>query len=158
MREAAPSDGQCPVCLIDLSSEEKCTRMPCGHCFHEHCLLQWLRSHNTCPVCRFAVEPTEAPRPTPLSTVLQNWHERMRAEQAAAASAEGSSTAAPSAAAPSDQGAGRALGTTTRSTRSNPAPASLGESSSSSGSQARSASRTAQAPNHCPSPAPAQAR
>ena len=59
--------------------------MPCGHRFHEKCLLQWLRSHNTCPVCRFAVEASDAPRPTPLSAVLQNWHERMRAESQAGA-------------------------------------------------------------------------
>jgi len=86
VREAAPAEGQgqCSVCLADLASEEKvthspqCIKMPCGHRFHEKCLLQWLRSHNTCPVCRFAVEATAAPRPTPLSTVLQNWHERRR--------------------------------------------------------------------------------
>ena len=116
----------------------QCTKMPCGHRFHENCLLQWLRSHNTCPVCRFAVEATETPRPTPLSTVLQNWHERMRAEQAAVAegsaaappggsaaamAAAGAAMAAAGAAPVSQGGGGRAVPATTRSTRSAPAGA-----------------------------------
>ena len=94
----APPGSQCTVCLMDLSEEERVTRMPCGHCFHDGCLVQWLRSHNTCPTCRHAIEPTEAPRPTPLSAVLQSWHERMRAEQAAQAAA--APEAAPAEAAP----------------------------------------------------------
>ena len=112
VREAAPVEGQgqCSVCLADLAASDEiikgapapqCIRMPCGHRFHEKCLLQWLRSHNTCPVCRFAVEASDAPRPTPLSAVLQNWHERMRAESQAGAAmaAAGAATAAAAAAA-----------------------------------------------------------
>jgi hypothetical protein len=31
-------------------------KMPCDHCFHETCILPWLRERNTCPVCRCQVE------------------------------------------------------------------------------------------------------
>jgi len=145
VREAAPVEGQgqCSVCLADLAASDEiikgapapqCIRMPCGHRFHEKCLLQWLRSHNTCPVCRFAVEASDAPRPTPLSAVLQNWHERMRAESqagAAMAAAGAATAAAAAAAAPASQGAAEGSNQrTTRSSRSSPAasPAAAGSS------------------------------
>jgi len=71
VRGVRPSCGlQCPVCLMDFDERvNEATQMPCGHCFHEECLLQWLRSHNTCPVCRFAVEQDSTPRVTPLVTI-----------------------------------------------------------------------------------------
>ncbi|GMH88428.1 hypothetical protein TL16_g11154 [Triparma laevis f. inornata] len=37
--------------------------MPCGHFFHEVCLINWLERQNTCPVCRHEVnaqDPFEA--------------------------------------------------------------------------------------------------
>ena len=47
----------CPVCLADMEAPEGATlrEMPCGHRFHESCLLEWLRTKNTCPVCRVAL-------------------------------------------------------------------------------------------------------
>jgi len=88
VRNVQPSPGtQCPVCLMDFeSSHANATRMPCGHCFHDECLLQWLRAHNTCPVCRFAVEPEPTPRMTPLVTMLQGLRESQAAGEAARAS------------------------------------------------------------------------
>lgn len=29
--------------------------MPCGHIFHESCLVEWLSVHCTCPACRFEI-------------------------------------------------------------------------------------------------------
>ncbi|OWZ01710.1 TRAF-interacting protein [Phytophthora megakarya] len=26
-------------------------KLPCGHSFHDHCILSWLRFSVTCPVC-----------------------------------------------------------------------------------------------------------
>uniref|UniRef100_A0A7S0HBM6 RING-type domain-containing protein n=1 Tax=Hanusia phi TaxID=3032 RepID=A0A7S0HBM6_9CRYP len=44
----------CAVCQLELDGDAK--RMPCGHCFHEDCIVPWLQRHNTCPCCRCEVE------------------------------------------------------------------------------------------------------
>lgn len=46
--------GSCPICHENLNlgttvSEIDCE---CQHCYHIHCLNQWLRLHPTCPLCR----------------------------------------------------------------------------------------------------------
>jgi hypothetical protein len=59
-------DGEiCAICLGSLASacgEEKPApsrlTMPCSHWFHASCLVPWLITNNTCPVCRAAIEPT----------------------------------------------------------------------------------------------------
>ena len=41
--------------------QDELVSMPCGHIFHEDCLVPWLRMHGTCPVCRVSiVKPSEA--------------------------------------------------------------------------------------------------
>jgi E3 ubiquitin-protein ligase RNF115/126 len=59
-------DTGCPVCLTDMGhGPEGATlrEMPCGHRFHEKCLLEWLRTKNTCPVCRVALPSAPGGRP-----------------------------------------------------------------------------------------------
>mmetsp|Transcript_42609 Transcript_42609/g.92842 ORF Transcript_42609/g.92842 Transcript_42609/m.92842 type:complete len:549 (+) Transcript_42609:153-1799(+) len=34
------------------STRPKWSRLPCGHHFHQHCVLQWIRKAERCPVCR----------------------------------------------------------------------------------------------------------
>jgi len=48
----------CVVCLEEIPLGGKAKIMPCGHYFHEHCLLQWLETNHVCPLCR-AELPTE---------------------------------------------------------------------------------------------------
>lgn len=50
----------CPVCLKEFSKEEIVTEMPCCHAFHKECIIPWLTTINTCPVCRFEL-PTDDP-------------------------------------------------------------------------------------------------
>jgi len=51
----APGDA-CPVCADGFVGGETVVEMPCLHCFHDGCLLPWLKDHNTCPVCRHQLE------------------------------------------------------------------------------------------------------
>ena len=39
----------CPICQEDLESAVK---LPCHHYFHKWCLMRWLETQHTCPLCR----------------------------------------------------------------------------------------------------------
>jgi hypothetical protein len=43
----------CSVCLTEIAKDEETILIPCGHLYHPGCVLKWLDSHNTCPVCRY---------------------------------------------------------------------------------------------------------
>jgi hypothetical protein len=56
-RFACCSPGEaCSVCTEAFQSSERVVELPCQHCFHSPCIKPWLAEHNTCPVCRFALE------------------------------------------------------------------------------------------------------
>jgi len=42
----------CPICLTPFVIEEKTRKLPCGHLYHSHCIDNWLRTVNSCPLCR----------------------------------------------------------------------------------------------------------
>lgn len=45
----------------DDKQQEELMSMPCGHIYHEDCLVPWLRLHGTCPVCRISIaKPSES--------------------------------------------------------------------------------------------------
>lgn len=43
----------CAVCKDDMLKGVIGKKLPCGHCYHENCILPWLEKRNPCPVCRF---------------------------------------------------------------------------------------------------------
>lgn len=49
---------QCAVCKDDFEEGTQVKQMPCKHLYHDDCILPWLKSHNSCPVCRFEL-PTD---------------------------------------------------------------------------------------------------
>ncbi|KAM3586310.1 hypothetical protein VKS41_002832 [Umbelopsis sp. WA50703] len=54
------SDEACIICKDNFhESQSPVTKMPCHHYFDRECLLPWLQLHNTCPMCRHAVETEE---------------------------------------------------------------------------------------------------
>ncbi|CAN6362089.1 unnamed protein product [Urochloa humidicola] len=48
----------CPVCKDDMSIKTVAKQLPCMHLYHSSCILPWLSSRNTCPVCRYEL-PTD---------------------------------------------------------------------------------------------------
>ena len=52
-----PSDSLCSICQNEWNTEQGAWKMPtCIHCFHKDCIIQWWKTHNTCPLCRAEVE------------------------------------------------------------------------------------------------------
>lgn len=50
----------CAVCKEQFVIDNEAKQLPCNHIYHEDCILPWLKSHNSCPVCRFKM-PSESP-------------------------------------------------------------------------------------------------
>lgn len=44
----------CSICLVEfpIDTEAICLPKPCGHVYHEDCIMKWLKRSNTCPLCR----------------------------------------------------------------------------------------------------------
>lgn len=42
---------ECPICYSDYTVTTAC-KLPCKHVYHQECITQWLKEHNSCPLCR----------------------------------------------------------------------------------------------------------
>lgn len=42
----------CSICLETLCADGEVVQLPCGHLYHEMCILEWLKANFTCPFCR----------------------------------------------------------------------------------------------------------
>lgn len=79
-KAAARVGDTCTVCHDDYEEGATVVELPCMHCFHEDCIMPWLETHNTCPVCRKelpadpnapAVQPERPAGPPSLTQMLQ---------------------------------------------------------------------------------------
>lgn len=48
----------CAICKDLVGVGDVAKRLPCGHQYHGDCIVPWLGSRNSCPVCRFEL-PTD---------------------------------------------------------------------------------------------------
>ena len=49
----------CNVCLEGYLEGQLSIKLDCCHCFHDKCIIQWLKMRNTCPVCRHELESND---------------------------------------------------------------------------------------------------
>ncbi|CAN6682852.1 unnamed protein product [Malus baccata var. baccata] len=70
----------CAICKDMVNVGEMSKKLPCGHGYHGDCIVPWLSSRNTCPVCRFEL-PTDDPE-----------YEEERKKRAVTVSAAGASS------------------------------------------------------------------
>ncbi|KAL9668353.1 hypothetical protein QQ045_002733 [Rhodiola kirilowii] len=50
----------CAICKDGVSVGDSIKMLLCGHGYHEDCIVPWLESRNSCPVCRYEL-PTDDP-------------------------------------------------------------------------------------------------
>lgn len=50
----------CSICKDSVDVGEISTNLPCGHGYHGDCIVPWLGSRNSCPVCRFELPTDDA--------------------------------------------------------------------------------------------------
>ncbi|XP_068313737.1 E3 ubiquitin-protein ligase CIP8-like [Pyrus communis] len=70
----------CAICKDTVNVGDMSKKLPCGHGYHGDCIVPWLSSRNTCPVCRFEL-PTDDPE-----------YEEERKKRAVTVSAAGASS------------------------------------------------------------------
>ena len=47
---------ECAICKEEFQLDNIVVEIKCGHIFNEECILEWLKLHNNCPVCRVEYE------------------------------------------------------------------------------------------------------
>ena len=55
VNKLASDKKNCVICLEDFENGDNAIFLPCIHLFHKDCILNWLKSHDNCPICKFKV-------------------------------------------------------------------------------------------------------
>jgi hypothetical protein len=61
----------CAVCKDELEGGDTAVRLQCKHLYHPDCIVQWLKTSGTCPVCRAELPKEEAPAATAATAATQ---------------------------------------------------------------------------------------
>ena len=48
---------ECIICMEEYKPEDEVTPLPCDerHFFHSRCIEDWLKTNNSCPLCKKAI-------------------------------------------------------------------------------------------------------
>ena len=56
LKTVESAHGECAICQEFFKDGEKIVSLSCNpilpHMFHRHCIIPWLKDHDTCPTCR----------------------------------------------------------------------------------------------------------
>ena len=58
----AGKQSDCYICLEKCKDGKDSCELPCKHAFDRACLVNWLKDHDSCPVCRVKLDQNR-PRP-----------------------------------------------------------------------------------------------
>ncbi|PPD80938.1 hypothetical protein GOBAR_DD22138 [Gossypium barbadense] len=50
-----PEDAECCICLSSYEDGVDLHSLPCNHHFHSTCILRWLKTNATCPLCKYNI-------------------------------------------------------------------------------------------------------
>lgn len=53
------SSKECGICLDEYTNTDEVWLCQCSHYFHKGCLDTWIKTQNTCPVCRDELDKCE---------------------------------------------------------------------------------------------------
>ncbi|GFZ17679.1 hypothetical protein Acr_26g0009490 [Actinidia rufa] len=53
VRDGLGSVDRCAICLDEFRVGSEVTRIPCSHVYHDDCIVSWLKTSNSCPLCRY---------------------------------------------------------------------------------------------------------
>lgn len=59
--DAQQRDSDCPICWEPHQGDEVLAQLPCGHAYHDQCIISWLQEQSYCPKCRAFVKRTYGP-------------------------------------------------------------------------------------------------
>lgn len=51
---------KCLICLEEFADGDELKTLPCLHFYHQRCVDQWLRTDNSCPVCKHPIGEEDA--------------------------------------------------------------------------------------------------
>ncbi|XWS23734.1 hypothetical protein CRYUN_Cryun28dG0040700 [Craigia yunnanensis] len=51
--EGLSSKKECTICLDEFLDGDEVALMPCGHVYHDGCIVKWLETSHLCPLCRY---------------------------------------------------------------------------------------------------------
>lgn len=54
----APFSGEdmCSICRVDFDQDDDVRTLPCGHTYHDHCIMHWFTMNKVCCVCNREVD------------------------------------------------------------------------------------------------------